>query len=101
MAARPKKRAEGKRAAIRSEDVTLLRFDDFFASKPIVFSGTFCEKSKKSQPLRMTAAQGTRKKASAPGCVICCDSAVRPGRQPRPELPGNAPASRASGVAAE
>lgn len=31
---------------LRSEDVTLLRFDDFFASKPIVFSGTFCEKSK-------------------------------------------------------
>jgi hypothetical protein len=34
--------------------VTLLRYDDFFASKPVVFSATFCEKSKKSQPLRMT-----------------------------------------------
>jgi len=41
---------------LRSEDVTLLRYDDFFASKPVVFSATFCEKSKKSQPLRMTRA---------------------------------------------
>jgi hypothetical protein len=31
-----------------------LRNDDFFACKLIVFSATLCEKSKKSQALRMT-----------------------------------------------
>jgi len=41
-------------SSLRSECVTKLRFGDFVALKPIVFSTTFCEKSKKSQPLRMT-----------------------------------------------
>jgi hypothetical protein len=31
-----------------------LKYGDFFASKLIVFSVTFCEKSKKSQPLSKT-----------------------------------------------
>jgi hypothetical protein len=34
--------------------VTLLQKDDFVASKANVFSISLCEKSKKSQPLRMT-----------------------------------------------
>ena len=46
--------APSRARARRSEDVTLLRYDDFFASKPVVFSPAFCEKSKKSQALRMT-----------------------------------------------
>ena len=44
-----------------SEGVTLFRYRNFFACKLIVFSATFCEKSIKSQPLRMTAEKKTRK----------------------------------------
>jgi hypothetical protein len=38
----------------RSEDVTLFKIRELFASNLNVFSDGFCEKSKKSQPLRMT-----------------------------------------------
>ena len=44
----------GDPGRIASEGVTLFRYPDFFACKLIVFSTTFCEKSIKSQPLRMT-----------------------------------------------
>jgi hypothetical protein len=43
-----------ERAAAISEDVTLFKIRELFASNLNVFSDGFCEKSKKSQPLRMT-----------------------------------------------
>jgi hypothetical protein len=59
---------------LNAEDVTLLRYDDFFASKPVVFSAAFCEKSKKSQPLRGADVHFLRGFApcrSAPGLEAC------------------------------
>jgi hypothetical protein len=45
-----------KSAGLRSEVVTLFKYGGFFASKLIVFSVAFCQKSKKSQPLSMMSA---------------------------------------------
>ncbi len=44
----------GDPGRIASEGLTLFEIGDFFASNLNVFSYGFCEKSIKSQPLRMT-----------------------------------------------
>jgi hypothetical protein len=44
-----------KRAKLRSEFVTLSNFGDFLAHKAFVSSVEFCQETKKSQALRMTA----------------------------------------------
>ena len=74
-----------KRAEIRSEVVTFLNLCDFLTHKSFVFRAHFCEKTKKSQALRMTAfvwvgTKGNsrsfdsflRKKRDGRGTQVCC-----------------------------
>jgi hypothetical protein len=54
-AAYAEKIKDEREPSLRSEDVIKLLKSDFFVPKLLVFSITFGRKTKKSQPLRMTA----------------------------------------------